>query len=753
MTRLQVVRFFILALIATGPFNSLQGQFFEPFSAGVTIKGVTLDNPWAGGLNSPQVSTADFNRDGIEDLYVFDREGNVQLVFIATRVGDKIRYRHNAAYSAKLPVLDSWVLFRDYNGDGIKDIFAYSDQIGVDGLCVYTGYYQGDTLLFRRFTHRGPFNLASFPLQGSVFTPIYITRADYPAVDDVDCDGDLDILTFNLAGGYCEWYKNQSVERGFGRDSLQFTLDDKCWGGFYESGLSEKIDLAPTPGACFKNASSDLSLNYRHAGSSLLTLDMDGDGDREILLGDISFSNLTLLTNGGDCKQAWMNKQDNFFPAGGAPVDLIIFPAAFYEDIDKDGKKDMAVAPNARLGSENREVLWFYRNEGTSEKPRFVFQQRDFLVDQMIDLGTGANPAFADVNGDGLLDLVVGNQSIFNPDNDKDTRMFLFINTGTRAQPHFTLSNEDWLNFSRFASVAFGFSPAFGDLDQDGDLDLMVGEEAGRLFYLQNLAGPGKPMSFENPVFPYRNIDVGLASIPNIADVDGDGLTDLLVGERTGNINFFRNTGTKGNPSFAPNPAQSPNLQFFGGIDTRQAGYVSGMSAPAFIRQGDSLIIVSGSEDLGIQVFEAPKGNLSGEFSAKATGLDSKMIGANSRPALADLDGDGLLEMAVGNNRGGLNLFRTSFKSSGTTSARQARAEIAEMQVFPNPTSGSFELSLPEDIRSGDLQLMDMQGRTLRIWTQISGRMTMEAGWLPSGWYALRFVSGNKVFSARLMVR
>ncbi len=752
MTRIQVFTF-VVAQIVLGFIHQLHGQVFEPFSAGVTMKSRALENAWAGGLNAPQVSSADFNRDGIEDLYIFDREGNVQLIFIAIKEGGKIRYRYNPAFSADMPALENWVLLRDYNGDGIQDIFAFSDQIGVDGLCVYTGFYQGDSLRFRRFAHRGPFNLASFPLQGSILTPIYITRADYPAVDDVDCDGDLDILTFNLSGGYCEWYKNQSMERGFGKDSLQFTLDDKCWGGFYESGLSEKLDLAPAAGACFRNSFSDLSLNYRHAGSTLLTLDMDGDGDRELLLGDVSFNNMTLLTNGGSCKQAWMNKQENYFPTGDTPVNLTIFPVAFHVDIDQDGKKDIAVAPNARQGAENRDVLWFYRNEGSVDKPRFGLQQRDFLVNQMIDLGSGANPAFADINGDGLMDLVVGNQSLFQAENDKDTRMFLFLNTGTSTQPHFTLSDEDWLQFSRFSSVALGFSPAFGDLDQDGDLDLFVGEEAGRLFYLQNQAGPGKAMAFSNPVFPYLNIDVGLASIPSLADVDGDGLTDLLVGERTGNVNFFRNSGTKGSPSFATNPAQSPNLQFFGGIDTRQAGYVSGMSAPAFFYQGDSMIIVSGSEELGIQIFSAPKGNLSGEFSRRATSLSGKTIGFNTRPALADLDGDGLLEMAIGNNRGGLHLYRTSFKASGATATRQALAEMGEMQVFPNPASTSFQLSLPEEIRSGDLQLIDIQGRVLRFWPQVAGHMTLDTGKLPSGWYALRFVSGNKVFAARLMLK
>lgn len=750
-----MTRIFLLPLpfllITLGCWQGLFAQGFQPFAAGVTVRGVPLDNPWAGGLNAPQLSSADFNRDGIEDLYIFDREGNVHLVFIAGRKAGKIVYSFEPAYAAEMPVLDSWVLLRDYNGDGVKDIFAFSDQIGVDGLCVFTGYYQGDTLRFRRFTHRGPFNLASFPLQGSVLTPIYITRVDYPAVDDVDCDGDLDILTFNLTGGYCEWYKNQSVERGFGRDSLQFTLDDKCWGGFYESGLTEKIDLAPAAGACFRPATADLSLNYRHAGSTLLTLDMDGDGDRELLLGDVSFSNMTLLTNGGDCRQAWMNKQENYFPSNDMPVDLNIFPAAFNLDIDQDGKKDLAVAPGARFSSENRSVLWWYRNQGTAEKPRFALQQRDFLVNQMIDLGTVANPAFADVNGDGLLDLIVGNQAIYHPDNDKDSRMFLFLNTGSLSRPDFTLSDEDWLNFSRFSSTALGFSPAFGDLDQDGDLDLVVGEDAGRLFFLQNQSGAGKAMSFAAPVFPYLNIDVGLASIPNIADVDGDGLQDLLVGERSGNVNFFRNIGSKGSPSFNPNPAQSPNLQFFGGIDTRQTGYVSGMSAPAFLAQGDSLLIVSGTEDLGIQLFKAARGNLNGEFVKMTGSVPAKILGTNTRPALADLDADGFLEMAVGNNRGGLQLFRTPFKTV-VTGTKEMYAHVSEMQVYPNPTSGTFYLDLPRETKSGDLQLFDLQGRLLHHWRDVTADGAYDPGMLPAGWYALRFVAGKKVFSARLLV-
>ena len=63
-------------------------------------------------------------------------------------------------------------------------------------------------------------------------------------------DGDLDILTFNVGGGYLGFYRNLSIERGFGADSLIFELDDDCWGGFFESGVTTALDLSDEPGDC-----------------------------------------------------------------------------------------------------------------------------------------------------------------------------------------------------------------------------------------------------------------------------------------------------------------------------------------------------------------------------------------------------------------------------------------------------------------------------------------------------------------------
>ena len=107
----------------------------------------------------------------------------------------------------------------------------------------------------------------------------------------------------------------------------------------------------------------------------------------------------------------------------------------------------------------------------------------------------------------------------------------------------------------------FDFSPAFGDIDGNGSVDLVVGEENGKLFFYKNIALPGQPMNFAAPVYPYMNIAVGVSSAPQIADVNGDGLGDLIVGERTGNsdnngrcsnLNYFENLGTVGNAVFNP---------------------------------------------------------------------------------------------------------------------------------------------------------------------------------------------------------
>ena len=112
--------------------NSFYSQFFslnQENSIPVINNNDTLKNPWTGGFNSVQISKIDLNNDQIEDLFVFDRSCNKVITFL----NDNNQFIYAPEYESKFPNdLKNWVLLRDYNNDGKKDIFSYvSGGIGV----------------------------------------------------------------------------------------------------------------------------------------------------------------------------------------------------------------------------------------------------------------------------------------------------------------------------------------------------------------------------------------------------------------------------------------------------------------------------------------------------------------------------------------------------------------------------------------------------------------------------------------------
>lgn len=740
------VSLFIITIIYTS-----KEQSFQRFDIDFVVNNKNLAYPLAGGLNCPQLSAVDLNDDGLQDLHVFDRVGDVQLTFL----NDGTKYNYAPQYTDFFPKIQNWMLLRDYNGDGILDLFGYSDVIGVDGIMIFTGFYENGHISFKRYnfpvTATWNYNIASFPLSNGTRTQLYVSRIDYPAVDDMDCDGDLDILTFNVAGGFVELYTNRSVERGFGRDSLIFNLNDDCWGGFFESGFYKAIDLSPTPDGCVRNL-TDEEVTLRHAGSTLLTFDADNDGDKELILGDLAFNNLNFLTNGGDCQNAWITKQDTAFPNYNTPTDLPIFPSSFYLDLNHDGKKDLAAAPNAALISEDLQVLWRYENIGTNTQPQFALRQKDFLVGEMLDFGTNAQPVFFDYNADGLLDLVVGNYSFYKTSGEKDARLFLFKNIGTATQAKFELEDDNYLQMSIFSQNTYDFAPTFGDLDGDGDLDVLVGEEQGRLFYAENTAGAGKPAAFGSWQYDFQGIDVGIASTPFIADVNRDGLADLLIGERNGNINYFQNIGSQGNPQFNSSPTTAPNTDRFGRVDTRVPGYVSGYSAPVLVQVNGNFKLITGSEVGQIELYGDIEANIYDTLTIEKERFGDINVGFVSRIALADLNSDGLLEMMVGNQRGGLSAFKTNIPTDRTVPVNEP-IENFDIEIAPNPASSTLQVIIKENYNSQkNLQLYNVAGQLLLQKNETDTPITLDVSQLSEGIYFLKIEIEGRVQTKKVVV-
>ncbi|MCB0663141.1 MAG: VCBS repeat-containing protein, partial [Saprospiraceae bacterium] len=134
-----VFRSVIFLLICFATTNTF-GQSFQRLSYPFLNNNQVLKNALTGGMNAPQFNSVDFNQDGKKDLVVFDREGNVLLPFKNIGTQGEINFEFAPDYIDNFPVINSWMLLRDFNGDGIEDIFTYPSFLGISGVEVYKGF-------------------------------------------------------------------------------------------------------------------------------------------------------------------------------------------------------------------------------------------------------------------------------------------------------------------------------------------------------------------------------------------------------------------------------------------------------------------------------------------------------------------------------------------------------------------------------------------------------------------------------------
>ena len=258
-----------------------------------------------------------------------------------------------------------------------------------------------------------------------------------------------------------------------------------------------------------------------------------------------------------------------------------------------------------------------------------------------LDAGATAHAAFADIDGDGDLDLFSGN-------NFAD--LTYFENTGTATAPVFV---ERTGAANPMDGVTFGSytAPTFVDIDGDDDMDLFVNDVSGGFRYFRNDGTTAAPAFTEvtgsaNPL----NFDVGTAGRVRFADLDGDDDLDAIISNTSAGVMYYRNVGT----------ASAPDLNAFGGIFNPFPAFTGSRGTPVFIDvDGDGDLDAFVNTGLAQILFFENTGTASApayvqassQFDGQTTGGDAAMTGA-------DIDGDGDIDLVIGKGDGTFDYYR-----------------------------------------------------------------------------------------------
>ena len=737
LTNFLIYFFCLLPLLSQAQFS-----FNKNFSPVVVHASDTLTMAWMGGLNNPQFSNIDFDLDGDNDIFIFDRSGDVKLAFKVQNTGTETLYIPLLDELSDFPDLSAWTLLLDYNQDGKTDIFSHSDSIPGGGISVFKNIGSAGSPAFELID--GLFETHAEYEDVSFTAPLYVNLADIPSFIDLDEDGDIDVLTFSINGSELEYHENQSQELYGDNEHFVFELKNACWGYFKENSLNNNINLydSCTTNVLFPKSNADET--GLHVGSTVLSIDLDGNEVKDLLVGDISGSNIVSLINGGDLQSGIMVSFDPNFPENTVPVNMQVFPSPFYTDVNNDAIKDLVIAPNAPNTANNFSSTWLYSNSGTNEAPVFNWEEFAFMQDEMIDRGSNALPVFFDYNADGKLDLVIANKSFYDNNSDQISKLALYENTGTSGQLSFELVDDDYLNLNNLG-LSLALFPSFGDMDNDGDEDLILGDLNGVLHYFENTAGPGNVADFNLsiPGMTDQNgsvIDVGQFATPFIVDINRDGINDLVIGERNGNLNYYQNTGSAEAFQFALQNESFGEVLMPGDLN-------EGFSVPFIIDMEDGYHLFVGSNNGEVVHFYPIEDDLNGTFPTLNSNILSFYEGKRSGIAMADLDGNEGLEMIVGNYRGGLGFYQ----QADPNDISERELDQSPFSLYPNPANARIEIKIENEFLY-NFEIMNSLGEVLLSAYNKYGNQNVNVESLAPGMYFLRFYNADLQFTHRLII-
>jgi hypothetical protein len=315
-----------------------------------------------------------------------------------------------------------------------------------------------------------------------------------------------------------------------------------------------------------------------------------------------------------------------------------------YADYDGDGKTDLIVgigdwtdygwdnAYDAQGNWKNGDIhgyVYLLRNTGTETKPKYAEPVKIQADGKPVDVYGTPSPNFADFDGDGDLDLLCG---------EFVDHLNYFENTGTRTEPVYSQCRRIEIDGEVFTFDLCMIVPSAVDFDGDGDTDVVIGVEDGRVLFMEHTGqvSDGMPV-FKQPRYFQQEADAlkfGALATPVSVDWDNDGDEDLIAGNTAGYIGFIENLDGGNPPKWA---------------------------APVYLKANNEVIRIMASENGSIQ------------------GPCERKWGYTTL-SVADWDHDGLLDLVVNTIWGKVIWYR----NTGTAGQPQLAAAEPVRVDWPN---------------------------------------------------------------------
>lgn len=550
------------------------GTSWERVVDGVPVQdasGEVYSHPFLGGLDVPRPQFVDIDGDGDFDLFVQERTGELMYFEnVGSATEPQMVWRTDRYQDLDI---GEWSRFFDMDRDGDMDLLA-------EQVFSYVRYFENQgSAVDPRFVAVGD------SVRDDTGAALFSDRQNIPNITDIDCDGRWDLFLGRVDGTVTRY---EEVP-GAGLPRFEFVTN-----------RFQGIEIVNQIGGSM------------HGANSMAFADVDGDNDQDLFWGDFFEPGVLFIQNSGTCQSpALATAPESVQTTPELTTSGFNVPVPV--DLDADGDLDLVLGVLGGAFNPNRSVadnLYYY--ETAADGSRQLRTRR--LIDG-IDIGSESAIAVGDVDGDGDSDILLGNkldpsfaeQAAAGQSVEQTSRMYLLENTGSPTSPSFSLrgpidlgqfyhyapdladmdgdgdldllmgtwrhgvhlltndgSGQFTMADSAIAVLGRGSNatPAAGDLDGDGDLDLIVGESSGELNHYANVGSPTAP-EFELVTEKLGGYDVGRRGYPTLTDLDGDGDLDLLVGTETGVPVLLRNQGSRTEPEFVEDPSfQLPLFPF-----------------------------------------------------------------------------------------------------------------------------------------------------------------------------------------------